>query len=635
MTRVILAVALGASVSISVILPPLSAFAQDPTDLTFVVTPLRSPLAIQRTGSAVTVLRGEDIARTSRVSIVDALRAVPGLEIYADGGPGGVTSARLRGADSSRTLVLVDGVRVNDPTTPGGQFDFATIPPALIDRIEVLRGPQSALYGSDAVGGVIAIFTKRGEAGPPRFSAQVEGGSYGTAAGNAGVVGSAGALRYAFGVNGQRSDGFSSYGYRIGRLAPYNPPLRSDGLARFGGYGRVGYDPGNGFRLELAGLSSYTEAEYDGFGTEAPNISFRRLHQLTAKAELDSFDGRVTHTLELFGNRVDRSFRTRAYGAGGAILGVARDDFTGDRYGAEYRARIGRDAFGSLILGGRWEEERAKIVGVGPFRAPPSDKRQATRSGFALWQVPIGERFDLSLGGRIDDVDGIETFATWRATAAYRLPETGTTLRTSIGTGAKAPTLYQRFSIYGTPGLLPEKSLGIDAGIDQTLFAGRANLSLTGFYNRFDNLIGFNNATFRFFNTTSAETAGIEAALDADIADWLRARASYTYLHTKDLATKDPLPGRPEHMAKFSLVIEPVAQWTIEPSVTLVSERYQSPTTKPLAPWAKLDIHTAYRVNAGLELYARAENLTDTRYEVARGFGTAGRAVYVGLRSNW
>ena len=181
----ILQAALAASLSVT--LNPSIASAQvrpeealpDGKPLEVTVTANRLPTSIQRTGSAVTVVRAEEIQRTNPASLVDALRSVPGLDTTETGGPGGTTSIRLRGANAGQTLVLLDGVRINDPGQASGEFEASMIAPALIDRIEVLRGPQSALYGSDAIGGVVNIITKKGR-GAPIFSLRTEAGSYGT-----------------------------------------------------------------------------------------------------------------------------------------------------------------------------------------------------------------------------------------------------------------------------------------------------------------------------------------------------------------------------------------------------------------------------------------------------------------------
>ncbi|HSP26276.1 MAG TPA: TonB-dependent receptor [Saliniramus sp.] len=649
MTRVVLAVALGASVSLSVFPSHFSseALAQDATaaPIEFVVTPGRSPQSIQRTGSAVSVVTRRDIEQLNPTTMVDVLRNVPGLHITETGGPGGTANVRLRGANSGQTLVLIDGARVNDPSGASGEFDFSMISPAMIERIEVLRGPQSALYGSDAIGGVINIITKRGR-GPMTIATQVEAGSYGTISGAANLFGGSGPWSYAFGVNAARSDGFSTYGYRIRRIEALFPNLEADGMSRFGGFGRIGYDPGNGFRMEIAGLTAITHADYDAaFGAfpDTPDRAERRLYQGSVRAELDTLGGRLTHSLEVFGNRNDRTFRQERAPFGGTLANpnITRDDFIGDRYGVEYQGILGLDRFGSLTAGARIETETGKTYAerIRPHPTPRRntlDAKQTTRSVFGLWQLPVTDRFDLSFGGRIDDVVGVETFATWRTTAAYRIDETGTKLRASIGTGGKAPTLFQLFSpLYGNASLQSERSLGIDAGFDQTFMEGRALLSVTGFYNRLNNLIGFENGGY--VNVARARTYGAEVALDAELwPEYLRLRVAYTYLIGTDQLTGKRLARRPEHAGRIGLAITPTLKWTIEPSVTFVSSQYNSGgETGKLHPWARLDIATSYRFNNSVEAYARVENVTDARYEETLNYGTSGRAFYAGLKAVW
>lgn len=649
MTRFVLAVALGASVALSPFLPHQSsaAFAQDATaaPIEFVVTPGRSPQSIQRTGSAVSVLSRREIEQLNPTTMVDVLRSVPGLHITETGGPGASANVRLRGANSGQTLVLIDGARVNDPSGASGDFDFSMISPALIERIEVLRGPQSALYGSDAIGGVINIITKRGR-GPMTIATQVEAGSYGTVSGSASMFGASGPWRYAFGGNGQRSDGFSSYGHRIGRIEALFPNLEADGLSRFGGFGRIGYDPGNGFRIEIAGLTTITNADYDAaFGAfpDTPDRAARRLYQGSVRAELDTFDGRLKHSLEIFGNRNDRTFRQERAPFGGTPVNpnITRDDFIGDRYGFEYQGILGLDRFGSFTAGARIETETAKTFAerIRPNPTPRRktlDARQTTRSVFGLWQLPATNRFDLSFGARLDEVVGVETFATWRTTAAYRIDETGTKLRASIGTGGKAPTLFQLFApSFGNASLQSERSIGIDAGFDQTFMEGRALLSVTGFYNRLNNLIGFQNGGY--VNVAKAQTYGAEVALDAELwPEYLRLRAAYTYLIGTDQLTGKRLARRPEHSGRIGLAITPTLKWTIEPSVTFVSSQFNSGNeVGELAPWARLDIATSYRFNNNLEAYARIENVTDARYQEVLNYGTSGRAFYAGLKAVW
>lgn len=627
-------------------------------ELQITITANRSETAIQRTGSAITVISAEDIRKSNPASLAEVLRSVPGLDLTETGGPGGSTAVRLRGANAGQTLVLIDGMRVNDPSGSSGEFDFAALAPGLIDRVEVLRGPQSALYGSDAIGGVINIITRRGR-GPLSTYGQIEGGSYGTASANAGAYGTRGPWHYAFAVNSLKSDGFSRYGYRIGRAPGITGKLENDGMMRHGAYGRIGYNAGTGLRFEIGSMATVTKADYDaafGFRPDSAGRADSLFHSSFAKAELDTFDNRLKHSIQLFANRTKRDYRS--------IYTVnfppptdffERYQYIGSRVGAEYQGNLALDRFGSLIFGTRFEREAIESYSefIAPFPAPRTKdvgKGQSTRSAFALWQVPLGERLDLSLGGRVDDVVNTTIFRTWRATAAYRIPETGTKLRASLGTGGKAPTLYQLYApLYGVAALQPERSIGFDAGIDQTLLDGRVKLSVTGFANRMKQMIDFefNGAACPgglglhpfgcYANIARAETSGVETAVEAVLwQDYLTFRGAYTYLRARDRNTGLALARRPEHSAKAGLTITPYANWTIEPTLTVVGYRFSTIGQRErLAPYARLDTLVNYRVNNHIDVYLRGENLTNARYQEVTNYGTTGRAVYAGMKTTW
>ncbi|MCA3596139.1 MAG: TonB-dependent receptor [Methylobacterium sp.] len=626
---------------------------REPEPLDITITANRSPTAIQRTGSAVTIIRAEEIARASSYSVADVLRQVPGVEVSTNGGPGGTSTIRMRGANSGQTLVLLDGVRITDPSGASGEFDASLIAPGIIERIEVLRGPQSALYGSDAMGGVINIITRKGRGAPSR-SLRFEGGSYGSASVTGSVAGSSGPWSYAFSGLGQTSEGFSSYGYRIGRLEKTRGPFENDGLRRLTGLGRIGYDPGTGFRLDLGMIASGRRSGYDAaFGAhpDTKSISNQRFGQFHARAELDSFDNRFTHSLQIFANRTERVLKDSFLSGGPPPTNFRTDyEFWGNRFGAEYQGTLRLDRFGKLILGARSEREAAASANqdIGPFpgsRSKDFSGRQDTNSVFGLWQLPVGERLMLSFGTRLDQVSDSRSFATWRATAAYNLPETGTKLRASAGTGAKSPTLYQRFSpLYGTRNLRPEDSLGLDVGIDQGFFNNRVTLSVTGFRNRFRDLIDFQFAGCPpaqpfgcYFNVARAKTAGVEfAGTFIAIERWLAITGSYTYLHAKDQRTNLTLARRAPHQGRAALQITPREGWLIEPSVIMASSRFSSANeTNPLKRYARFDVHTEYALNSTFKLHLRFENITNARYEEVRDYGTTGRAVHGGVTATW
>lgn len=654
-------VASAALMAACAVLTPVAVSAQTsntpPNTLEITLSPYRIPTAIQRSGSAVTVIPATEIERSNPATLSDVLRQVPGLSVTQAGGPGQASSVLIRGANAGQTLVLLDGVRINDPSGPSGEFDASMIAPGIIERIEVLRGPQSALYGSDAIGGVVHIITKKGR-GAPTASIRTEAGSYGTMSTIGSFAGSNGAWSYAFSGMAQRIEGFSNYGYRIGRIERARPPLEKDATTRFGGLGRIGYNPGTGFRFDLGVVATHTRAEYDSaFGNhpDTPNVGTRRFYQLHARAELDTFSDRFTHSLQIFVNRSERAFFSRDYygpiGAPGPAF-ESRNGFIGDRYGAEYQGRLKLNAFGSLMLGARLERERAhsNSQNIAPFPTPRVQDfigQQDTSSLFGLWQLPVGERLLLSFAGRYDNVSDSRSFMTWRTTAAYSIPETGTRLRASLGTGGKAPSLFQRFSpLYGTASLRPEESIGADAGIDQSLLNGRLTLSVGVFANRFKDLIDFqfNPALCRagqpfgcYVNVARASTSGIELSGKAILMEgYLTLSGSYTYLQAKDKSTNLSLARRPQHSGRIAVQITPFAGLLIEPSVQMFGERFSSANERNrLAPYARFDIYSEYALDKTFKLHARVENITNARYQDVYNYGTPGRAFYGGVSATW
>jgi vitamin B12 transporter len=616
-----------------------------------VITATRTPLAITQAGSAISVITSEEIEKSSPKSISDVLRRVPGLSVAESGGPGSTTTVRIRGADARHTLVLIDGIRVNDPSAATNEFDFASLVPTDIERIEVLRGPQSALYGSDAIGGVINIITRKGRGGP-HFNASSEVGSYGSKGLRAGVSGRQDRLSYALSVTGYDTAGFSRYGYRIGRIERTRLwPLEADSTRRLAASGRFGVSLWDGAELEFGGYASLNSVEYDaGFGPtpDTPSLERKRLGEGYARLTAPALDGLLRNSVLVSVSRTKRDYKDINYGFGPFW---SNDGYVGDRVAAEYQGDLALGSYGQITFGSRVERERLvshsePILPVPGPTLETNDASQTTRSLFALHQISLWENLHLSLGGRIDDLEDADRFATWRATAAYEFPEAGTKLRASLGTGAKAPSLFQQFDpTYGTPGLEAERSIGFDVGIDQRLFDDRLILSATLFKNRFRDLIDFSfspqdcppeNTFGCYLNVARARTSGLELTADMQASEWLRLKLAYTHLQAFDDVTDTRLARRPENEARFGLVLSPMRDLSIEPTVVLVGSRFSSTGERDrLAPYARLDVYADYRINDTFSLFARAENLTDADYEEVRDYGTAGRSFYAGVRATW
>ncbi len=667
--------------------PARDARTEDLPPLQVTVTANRSPTSIQRTGSAITVISGTELQGASPLSLADTLRRVPGVSLTETGGPGSPTSLRLRGNDARHTLVLIDGVRVNDPTDVGGGYDFATLSALDIDQIEILRGPQSALYGSDAIGGVVNIITRRGR-GEPRSFLQVEGGSYGTKSIRAGVSGSTNTVSYALSLNHLDSAGFSRFGHRVPRIERASPTkLEPDGVKRSGAAGRIAWRPFQGFEMEIGGNLSRVLAQSDNaFGLAEDTAGKEQLLNGSGfvKSSLETFDGVWKHSLTAFAHHTERRARCAAFGfncfyqdpsdrTNFLSADIADSKFRGDRRGIEYQSDLRFGTFGTLILGARHEREGARFsaleIAPNPTLGYGYSAHRVTNSVFALHQVALGERTNISAGARLDRPDDTRSFMTWRVTAAHRILETGTKLRASIGTGAKAPSLYQQFSAYGPlasqqAALRPERSLGADAGIDQDLFDGKLKVSASVYENRIRDLIDYDpslgliNTVFapfvfpigQYVNLSRVTTRGVELSGEAILIEGvLKARASFAWQDARTktafgtLKENDKLLRRPEQQGFLALTITPFKGLMLEPSVTFVGrqvDQVRLPGTfnsfrRDLAPYATLGLKAEYAATPNVTVFARGENLTNARYQEVFNYGTPGRSVYAGIRTTW
>lgn len=606
---------------------------------TIVVSPTGLPTPQEQVASSVTVITAEDIAREQRRTVPDALANVPGLNIVQTGGPGGQTSIFMRGTNSNQTKVLLDGIDVSDPSNPNRSFDFGQLLTADIERIEVLRGPQSGLYGADAIGGVISITTKRGN-GPAKVTGLLEGGSFGTFNQTASLSGSKANFDYAFNVAHFRATD-----------TPVTPPnLLPPGRQAIGNFydnitasTRFGLDISESFRLNYVGR--YTEGELRFTGDEylpptyagVPRAvqSIQNIKQFFTRGEAvwTGFDGRFTNYFGV--NYTDQHSENK-------ITPTSIPTFnTGTRTKVDWRGVTALMPGQTLVTGAEHEIETMSASAV---------KADNSNTGvYAELQSQFGQRFFVVSNVRHDVNERFGDATTFRIAPAVILPVTDTKLKASYGSGFKAPTLNQLFvdflpTFVANPNLRPETSLGYDVGFEQPLFANRVRFGATYFNNDITNLINGTGivSTVPFtvrtnVNIGKAETSGVEAFVAVNPVDRLWFRADYTYTKAIDAITNLELLRRPRHKASFTASWSPIDPLTLSATVLHVGSWIDGnrdfSIPRLTAPgFTVVNIAGDYRLNEYAKVFARIDNLFDERYEDPTGFLRPGFAVYGGVR---
>lgn len=608
---------------------------------TIVISPTSVPTPEAQIASSVTVITAQDIEREQRRTVPDILANVPGLNVVQAGGPGSQTSVFMRGTNANHVKVLIDGIDVSDPSNPARTFEFGHLLAADIERIEVLRGPQSGLYGADAIGGVISIITKRGQ-GPAKVTATVEGGSFKTFNQAASVSGSKDKFDYAFNVTHFRAED-----------TPVTPPeLLPPGRAAIGNFydnitasTKLGLDVSENFRLNYVGR--YTESELkftqDEFlpptfaGVPRAVQSTQNLKQFYTRAEavVTGFDGRFTN---FFGVNYTDSFTTNQTTPTSIPTVNA-----GRRTKVDWRGVSLLMPGQTLVTGLEHEIESMGSTGV--------KADNGNSGGYAELQSEFAQRFFITSNVRHDINERFGEATTYRIAPALLVPWTETRLKASYGTGFKAPTLNQLFvnflpTFVANPNLQPEESMGYDVGFEQPLFDNRVRFGATYFHNDITNLISGTGivTTVPFtvrtnINIGKAETSGVEAFVSVKPVDWLWFRADYTYTDAFDATTNQRLLRRPRNKASFTAAWMPIEPLTLSATVLYVGEWIDGnrdfSIPRLVAPgFTVVNVAGDYKVNEYVKVFARIDNLFNERYEDPTGFLRPGFAVYAGMRLN-
>lgn len=575
---------------------------------TIIVTGTRFETPLDQIGRSVSVINAEEIEIRQQRFLYDAINNLPGVQVIRSGSFGALSSVSLRGLPSSQTLVVQDGVVLNNPSSFGNSFNFANVDTAVIERVEVLRGAQSTLYGSDAIGGVVNIITKDGRDG---FGGEafVEGGSFGTFRGAASLLGGDDQISGRLTISGVTTRGFSS-------ADEANGNTEDDGYENFTISSKSRFAPSDNLTFDLVAQYQDSENEFDGFASgpvDGDEVGENEEVSIAGFATHTAFDSILENRLSITYLRNDRLNLTN---------GAPSFDALGTRISYEYQATINPADWVSVIAGAEYDKQESQIaVGFG------GNQEIDTYSGFGLVQFQPVSFVTLNAGVRHDASSDFSNETTFSVSAAVEIPQTKTILRGSYAEGFRAPTAGE---LSFNPSLFAEFSDGWDIGLEQPLFDGRMRLSATYFDQQIDDLIAFDLAAFTFVNIQMFSTKGVEVALDAIVTDWLTIAASYTYTDAINLSTNIAAGNQPDDRFSVEVTARPHGRLTLSASVAYNGEEFSGATI--LDDFILVNIRAAYSVSDQLELFARVENATDAEYQDNFGFGTAPASVFGGVR---
>lgn len=617
-----------------------AAAAERPDD-ELVVTAFRTPVEWDKVASSVTVLDQQAIEQAQPLAVTDILIRTPGISMTRNGGYGTTTSIRIRGADAGQSVMVIDGMRISDPSSTAGGYGFSNLFADDIARIEILRGPQSILWGSDAIGGVVNVQTARAtKALEGSFS--FEGGSRDTINARAAVGGTSDLIDWRVSGSTFSTDGISAR----------SSGTEDDGYRRRAASGTATVRLSSEISVDLRGYWAKGRNDFDGFAGDTPEYGATEEWTLYAGLNAVLLDGRFTNRLAILQSETDRenfnparAIRPMNFDAHGRVR----------RY--EYQGTLKPSDMVQIVFGAERDEQRMTTASPNDSAAPYVLTPYRTDTNSLYGEIRLTPIAGVTLNGgvRRDHNSRFGNNTVFSGGAVWSLHEGNTVLRASYDEGFKAPSLYQLFSDYGSAGLRPEKAKGWEVGFEQAM--GKiARLSATWFERDTDNLIDFSYCPsdvpsncyipgttverFGYYaNVKKSHAKGIELS---GSLEWrgLFANTNYSWIKAED-RTLGSTYGRqlqrvPRHMANGELGYRFPFNLKASVAVRYAGETYDRATgTFKLDDYWLTDLRADWQVLPGLTLYGRVENLSDKHYETASGYGSLGRSFYAGIRSRF
>ncbi len=626
-----------------------------------VVSATKTPTPAKQVTSAVEVITGEEMQQRKVKTVAEALRWAQGLSVNQSGGPGTAVDVRIRGGTPEQTLVLIDGAIVNSATI--GNYDFANLTSDNIERIEILRGSQSMLWGSDAIGGVINITTKRGR-DKPNISAFTEYGSFNTIRGGASLSGKKGPIDFSGSITRWDTAGFSAINYRRGAT-------ERDGYHNWQGSVRLGADLPKEGRLEFSFRWLSGIVNFDGFAVNPVTFASDPADVFGAgsKDKQYVFAGNYTQPVtDWWSQRLTLSRATENLVSDGGtferdlVTGVTEPvqfpyrsliETTSNRIEWQHNVQVGKPLL--LTAGYQFREQIGNNTDLLTQTATLSNKILRSHAGFGEAQLNLWDRVFGTAGIRYDDYNVFGSATTYRVTGGYLVKETGTKLRGSYATGFRAPTINQLFFPgFGNPNLQPEKSQSLDAAIEQTLPNDRGSISVGYFWTRYRNLIlsvfdptvctAPNSFGFCAQNAGLARAQGIEVSTKVKLfrdGPWMKSldlQIHYTYAATRDLSNGPDtrLPKWPLHQVTTIISYQPIEGLLANLEGRYFGQRFNNVGNEGSIPsFLVWNLSASYDVTKRVQAYVRFDNMFNEKYEEVLFFGTPIRSIFGGVRINY
>ena len=617
------------------------------------ISATKTEVPVKQVTSAVETITGEQMQQRKIKTVVEALRLAQGLAVFQNGGPGTQAEVQMRGGTPEQTLVLIDGAIVNSATD--GRYNFANLTTDNIERIEILRGSQGMMWGSDAMGGVINIITKRGRE-TPNISAFAEYGSFATIREGASVIGKKGLFDMAATLSRWDTSNFSAINYRRGAA-------ERDGFHNWQGSVKLGVDLPRDGRLDfnfrwMDGITNLDGTTFTGNPADVLGAKTQSTQYVYSGSYFQPITRWWSQRLTLA--RATESFRTSSGTIERDLVTAAETvpfplnseiNATSNRLEWQHDFQIAKPL--AVTAGYQFREQLGENLDTLAGTTTLPSKIISSNAGFAEAKLNLWDRLFGTAGIRQDEYNVFGSATTYRATAGYLLKETGTKLRGSYGTGFRAPTINQLFfPDFGNANLKPEKSRSMDVALDQSLFKDRVFLSVGYFWTKYQNLIlaVFDpigcNTLFGFCaqNIGEARAQGIEASAKVQLVrdqPWIKSldlQLQYTQTSTRNLTddVRTRLPRWPLNQWSAILSYQPIEALRANLEARFVGQRFNDTNNEDSLPHFYVwNASFSYDLNKTVQIYGRADNIFNRKYEEVLFFGTPVRSVFGGVRVNF